>query len=145
MTRLDMIPFIFWILLSFFVMIFSYKLDLGSLYNPGPGFTPFLLGALLFAVSLYSMIRYFMKKKEADEAPIEVRSQVNYGKISFVLASLLGYSILFERLGFILSTSFFLVLLFRVMGNSWMSVLIGSAITVFITYFMFTFLGVRFP
>lgn len=140
-----MIPFIFWILLSFFAMIFSYKLDLGSLHNPGPGFTPFLLGLLLLAVSLYPMIRYFMKKKEADETPNEVCSQVNYRKIGFVLASLLGYSFLFERLGFVVSTSIFLVLLFRGMGNSWMSVLIGSAITVFITYFMFTFLGVRFP
>jgi putative tricarboxylic transport membrane protein len=126
-------------------MIFSYKLDLGSLHDPGPGFTPFLLGFLLFVVSLYPMIRYFIKKKEADEAPNEVSHQVNYRKIVFVVASLLGYSFLFERLGFVVSTSIFLVVLFRCMGNSWMSVLIGSAVTVFINYFMFTFLGVRFP
>lgn len=127
------------------MIIFSCKLDLGSIRDPGPGLVPFLLGLLLLVVSLYPMIRFFMKKKEADVAPSEVRSQTNYRKIGFVLASLLGYLFLFEKLGFVVSTSIFLALLFRGMGNNWMSVLIGSAITVFITYLMFTSLGVRLP
>ncbi len=118
------------------MIIFSCKLDLGSIRDPGPGFVPFLLGLLLLVVSLYPMIRFFMKKKEADVAPNEVRSQTNYRKIDLFL---------FEKLGFVVSTSIFLVLLFRGMGNNWMSVLIGSAITVFITYLMFTSLGVRLP
>lgn len=145
MTKYHIIPFIFWSLLSFFVMIFSRRLDWGSLQNPGPGFVPFLLGIVLLAASLYPIMTFFLKKKEAGVSTNEARNPINYRKTGFVLVFLLGYSLLIERLGFVVSTSIFLVLLFRIMGNRWIAVLIGSAVTTIVTYFLFTSLGVIFP
>jgi len=145
MTEYRVIPFVFWSLLSLFVMIVSYQLDLGSFQNPGPGFVPFLLGIVLLVSSLYPLVGFILKKGKAAESAKETRSPANYGRMGFVLFSLLAYSFLFERLGFVASTSVFLVLLFRVMGNRWISVVLGSAVTILVTYFMFTSLGVRLP
>ncbi len=145
MTTYHLIPFIFWSLLSLFVLIFCQRLDLGNFQRPGPGLVPFLLGLVLLVASLYPIIRFFLKKREAAQAANEVWSPAKYRKMVFVLVCLLGYSFFFERLGFVLSTSIFLVFLFRGMGNRWISVVIGSAITILVTYFLFTSLGVRFP
>lgn len=126
-------------------MIFSYKLGLGGFHNPGPGLTPFLLGLLLLPISLYLIMKSAIKKGEGDETANEGQSRTNYGKIGLVLVALFGYSFLLERLGFLITTWVFLFLLFRSVGNKWISALVASTSTVLATYFVFTFFGVRFP
>ncbi|MEW6669589.1 MAG: tripartite tricarboxylate transporter TctB family protein [Thermodesulfobacteriota bacterium] len=144
-TKYPIIPFLFWGLLGILAMLLSRKLDLGSFHKPGPGLVPFLLGLVLLVTSLYPIIMSFASKREASLSAKEVRAPANYRKMIFVLFCMLLYSFLFERLGFVISTSCFLVCLFRGMGNRWSSALIGSAITVLATYFLFTLLGIRFP
>ena len=144
MSKHSIIPFLFWILLGVLAMLFSHRLDLGSFHKPGPGMVPFLLGLLLSVSSLYPVVLHCIKKRDAVRST-GIQSPAQYRKMVFVLLSLLVYSFLFERLGFVLSTSIFLVGVFRGMGNRWRSVLIGSAVTVLATYFLFTSLGVRFP
>jgi putative tricarboxylic transport membrane protein len=145
MPKYDIIPFLFWALLGIFATLLSHKLDLGSFNKPGPGLVPFLLGLILLAASVYPIVRSLAKEGVKTEPAKGEQSPANYRKMIFVLLSMLLYAFLFERLGFVVSTSIFLVCLFRSMGNRWISVLIGSAITVLVTYFLFTSLGIRFP
>lgn len=56
MKKYHIIPIIFWIGFSLFVMVLSYKLGLEGFHNPGPGLMPFLMGALLLIISLYVLI-----------------------------------------------------------------------------------------
>ncbi len=126
-------------------MIFSYKLGLGRFSSPDSGLMSFLLGLILVLLSLYSLILSLLKKAGDNEPPKEGRGQRNYGKIALVLIALFTYSFIFEKLGFVITTWIFLFLLFRSMGNRWITTLIASVSTVLATYFLFTYFGVRFP
>ena len=126
-------------------MILSYKMGLGGFHTPGPGLMPFFIGALLFLTSFYLLGKSFLKKVETDKTTSEERGQINYRKIGLVLASLFLFALLLETLGYLVVTSLFFVLLFRSVGNRWRTVFVASALAVFITYFGFTFLGVKFP
>jgi putative tricarboxylic transport membrane protein len=145
MSQSRIIVSLFWIGLGMFVMIFSYKLGLGRLNNPDSGSMSFLLGLLLVLLSLYSLVLSLLKKAGEERPQKEGRSQANYGKIALVLVALVMYSFILEKLGFVITTWIFLFLLFRSMGNRWITTLIASTSTVLATYFVFTFFGVRFP
>jgi putative tricarboxylic transport membrane protein len=144
MKKYSIFPALFWVGLSLFVMIFSYRMGLGGFHNPGPGLMPFLLGLLLLPVSLYLLIRSVLGKGELDEA-LEEEGQANYRQMGIILIALFVYALFLERLGFLISTFLFLVLLFRGVGNRWITVLAASVSTVLAAYFVFTFFGVRFP
>jgi putative tricarboxylic transport membrane protein len=145
MGKYHIIPTLFWIGLSLFVMIFSRRLGLRGFHNPGPGLTPFLLGILLLLVSLYVLIKSLLRKGRGDETTVEEQRPTSYGKIGLVLLALFAYAFLLERLGFLITTWVFLFLLFRSVGNRWITTLVASTSTVLATYFVFTFFGVRFP
>lgn len=135
----------FWTALSLFVVILSYNMGLGGFHTPGPGLMPFLLGVFLLLTSLYLLWKSLLKKVATEETATEEQSQTNYRKIGLVLASLFFFALLLEPLGYLIVTFLFFVLLFRSVGNRWRTVLMASAFTTLVTYFGFTFFGVRFP
>jgi putative tricarboxylic transport membrane protein len=135
----------FWTGLSLFVMILSYNMGLGGFHTPGPGLMPFLLGVFLLLTSFFLLGKSLLKKASTEETAIEERSQTNYRKIGLVLASLFLFALLLETLGYLIVTFLIFVLMFRSIGNRWKTVLVASALTALVTYFGFTFLGVRFP
>ena len=136
---------LFWIGFGIFVLIFSYKLGLGRFSNPDSGLMSFLLGVILILLSLYGLILSLLKKAGDERTPKEARSQTSYGKIGLVLVVLLTYSFLLEKLGYVITTWIFLFLLFRTVGNGWITTFIASTCTVLGTYFLFTSFGIRFP
>ena len=149
MKRYDIILFIFWMGLSVFVMLFSNSYGLGTFSNPGAGLMPFLVGLLLFMISAGFLVKSFFKTgggNEAAKAVRDVQGKINLKKIGLVLASLFIYGLLLERLGYLIVTLFTMILLFWCVGvKRWRSVLLASGLTVLTTYFLFTYLGVRFP
>src|SRR4030042_3849660 len=144
-SKYGIIPIFFLIGLGLLVMILSYSLGLGGLHNPGPGLMPFLLGFFLFLASIYFLITFFYKKASGDGVVKEEQGQINYVRLCMVLASLFAYSLLFETLGFLITTLLILIILFRSTNNRWYAVLIASVLTAFISYVLFSYLGIRFP
>ena len=145
MERNRILPILFWIGFGLLVMSLSYKLGLGGFHNPGPGFMPFLVGLLLFAISFYPLLK-FLCKTGGETNVEEKRSQANFKKIALVVGSLFAYALLLENLGYLITTSLLLFLLFSSMGSKkWWSTLMASVFTALVTYFGFTFLGVLFP
>ena len=61
MKRYHPIIIVFWIGLSLFLMVHSYKLGLGRLRDPGPGLMPFIIGVLMFVPSAYLLIAELLK------------------------------------------------------------------------------------
>jgi putative tricarboxylic transport membrane protein len=136
---------LFWLGFGVFVIVFSYRLGLGGFNNPGAGLMPFLLGILLILFSLTIFIMSFIKKREARHSTKGDQSRAGYYKIVLVLLGLFVYALILEKLGFVMTTWIFLFLLFRAIGNKWTTTFFASTFTVFATYFVFTFFGVRFP
>lgn len=113
MIRKDLGSALFWLALSVFVMIQGLALKLGSLERPGPGFFPFWGGLTLALLSLILLVGALGRRGTLTW------SGVRWVKLLLVVAALLGYLLLLERLGFATVTALFLLLLFRLEGKRW--------------------------
>jgi hypothetical protein len=86
------------------------------------------------------------KRNREEETLKEEQGQINFRKVILVLASLFFYGLFLETLGYLIVTLITMTILFWTMGlERWKSLGIASGLTVSITYFLFTYLGVRFP
>ncbi len=61
----------FWVALSLFVCLYTYRLGLGKVTNPGPGLYPFCVGAVFFilacSILLQALFKTAVHEKEKDE------------------------------------------------------------------------------
>ena len=119
MDRADRVSGCFWFLFSLFGSYQSYKLGLGTLHHPGPGFLFFWTGIVVAALSLIVILRSFRTR------PSEETDQIGFGKWNlrkaiFVLIALFLYICLLESLGFLVGTFFlFLFLLGIIEKKRW--------------------------
>jgi putative tricarboxylic transport membrane protein len=144
----DWIPGIIWLFLGLGVTFGSLKLKLGSLVSPGPGLMPFILGVVLILCSLLVLSKsllLILRKNEGQSQSIWVN--IDLKKVITVVACLLGYTLILEKVGFLLTTFLILTILFKTVGSQrWISVLIASIFTVLACYFVFIlFLKVELP
>jgi cell division protein FtsW (lipid II flippase) len=146
MKKNDFIPFIFWMVLSLFVIILSNKIGLGELHNPGPGLMPFYVSVIMFIVSFCLLLKYLFKRGDKDKTLKEDQSQIKFLKMGTVVVSLIVYALFLEKLGFLIATFILVTILFKTAGmKRWSFTLMGSILTVLIAYFLFTYLGLSFP
>ena len=133
---------VFWIVLSIYVVVTSYNLNLGGFHEPGPGFLPFIIGILLFLASSYSLIKWLIEKNTGAESPKNSLDRKIYLKIGLVLVSLLAYAFYVEKLGYLIASCLVLILLLRTMSQKrWPFILSTSIVVSLVTYFGFSFLG----
>ena len=139
MRKHDLITALIWMGLGITVAVSSYRLRIGELRNPGPGLMPFLLGISLSLCSLPIFIRALrVRDGQRDE---NIWSGVAFKKLVLVAASLLGYTLILEKVGFAVSTFFLLLLLFKAIGSrKWSLSLMVSVLTVVVAYFVFVVL-----
>ena len=139
---------IFWLALSFFLMIVSYQEGLGRLSKPGPGLAPLLMGALLLLLSFlnaYFEVAARRSAKKAGDKPSGEQGKTNLKKIGIVFISLFLYALLLNILGFIISTFLLLLVMFCSLGVKKIRAAVASLISTLASYFLFTYLGMRFP
>jgi hypothetical protein len=124
MRKSSLCTTIFWVALGVFVSAYAYiKLGIGKFNAPGPGLMPFLLGVLFGLLALYKLVMTLLGHGESEEPPKEV-DEADQSPTTFLT----------------------MVFLFRSAGfKRWSIAAASSAGVVLITYFLFTYLGVRFP
>jgi putative tricarboxylic transport membrane protein len=131
MGKADKISGFFWLLFSLFVSYESYRLGLGSVHQPGPGFFFFWTGIAVALLSLVVILRSFgtQAPEEEKEAPTGKRTTT---KVILVLAALFLYALLMEWLGFLIVTLLLFIFLLSVIEKKkwWFAILVGLAVTV---------------
>ena len=149
MKKSQVFAIVFWVAFGVFVMYSSCRFSLGSFRTPGPGLMPFLLGALLCAVSTYFLVTLFFGKNAGrgieSMGKNEEQNHADIMKIVLVVASLIIYALVLEKLGYMIATLFLLFGLFWAAGTTKLVAAISSAATMLLTYFFFARLGVVFP
>ena len=137
MGRIETIGGLFWLLFSLFISYESYRLGLGKVNQPGPGFLFFWTGIVVAILSVIVIVRSFTVKasREKEEATAEKR---RLAKIIPVLIALFLYALLMEWLGFILVTLLlFLFILGVVEKKKWLfAAAVSIAVTV-LAYLLF--------
>ncbi len=123
----------FFFLLGLAVCYFSWKIGLGSPAKPGPGFMPFLAGLLLAALSFVLVIQVLLSRT----APTW-ETKILWKNILAVLAAMVAYGLLLDKIGFVLITFAFVVILMKVIEpQSWLRAVLGGAISSLASYLLF--------
>jgi putative tricarboxylic transport membrane protein len=140
-----LIPSLIIIVISAIFCISSLKLGLGRFNDPGPGLIPFWVGCFLVFLSLGVIIETYIWDKSRTK--IRLFEKGRRKVVLEVLLSFIGYYMVLNILGFILSTFLFLIFLFKISGGeTWKVALIESAITIIGTYCLFVYaVGITFP
>jgi putative tricarboxylic transport membrane protein len=102
--KLDTVSAAFWFALAGAVCYGAVLLGLGTAGEPGSGFILFWSGVILAALSLVVLADSIRETGEARHEP----GSISWPKVFLILAALVFYGLLLERLGFIL-TSFLLL------------------------------------
>ncbi len=133
---LDHLSSLFWLLFGGYIIFKSKPYGLGSLTDPGPGFLLFYSGIGLVGLSCLVLIKEIVKPEEAPLSTLWMG--ISWWKPTLCFGSLLVYSLLLGRLGFLLTTFLLLVYLFtigRERRKVWaVPIALG---TVLIAYFVF--------
>jgi putative tricarboxylic transport membrane protein len=136
---------LFWVVFSLAVVLESWRLDVGTLHAPGPGFLPFIAAGLLGGLAVIALIQSWVLKKETEN------DREGFGgnllRVILLTSILIVYIYLLNVLGFLIDTFLLLLCLFRVIEPlAWKTVFLASIITLVVVYLLFeTFLGTPLP
>lgn len=132
MGKSDRVSGSFWFLFCLFIIYQSYRLGLGNLYEPGPGFLFFWAAIVVAIMALVVVLQSFRARpaEEVQEAPTGKRAAT---KVILVLVSLFLYAVLMEYLGFFIVTFLLFMFLLGVIEKKkwWFAVLVSVAVTLF--------------
>jgi len=146
MNKADRICGIFWLVFAVLVSIESYRLGLGTLYHPGPGFVFFWAAIVLGIMSLVILIQAW-GSKNSEESGIHYLGKLSIRKIILVLISVFLYALLMEKLGFIpITLLLFIFLLGIVERKGWFFTISTSIVVTALAYLLFeTWLKSQLP
>ena len=124
MVRADRWIGFFFALLSLYVCVESVRLGLGTYHRPGPGFVSFLAGVTLGLLSLALISLVLFRRTEKAQA------WQNRGRILMVFLAMLGFTLLVEWLGFILTAFLLIWFLLKVVERRGWGFSLGVALVV---------------
>lgn len=129
---------IFFLGLSLLVIWESWQVGLGTLREPGSGMIPFCTGIILAFLALLLIYQDWQTPQKKSKIPL---------RVVLALGFLFVYSMVLGIIGFIVSTFFLVLALFRLGEARRWWVLTGmSVIVTFLAYLIFgRFLHVYFP
>ncbi len=145
MKKTDRIQSLIWGLFGLYIVFMGVQLKLGTPRAPKPGFLIFWMGIIILILSAAFFLQSFSAAREKEE---KIRWKgMQWPKGIKVMLVLFLYAAVFHWLGFILSTFFLLLFLFKGLEpQRWGIALLLSALTVMICYLVFAvFLELQFP
>jgi putative tricarboxylic transport membrane protein len=112
------------------------RLKIGTFHNPGTGFFPFLAGIVFAGLSLILLIQSLV----AGENEEAILGKVRWKNIMLVLICLVAYAVVLEKLGFMISTIFFIGVVLRVIEKKrWSLVAVVSVSATLVFWVIFQY------
>jgi uncharacterized membrane protein len=137
MGKADRISGFFWLCFSILMIIQSYRLGLGRINQPGPGFLFFWVNIILGVMSLVVLFKAWAGKKKEGPQPAFFEGQ-RISKILLVLVALFIYVLLMETIGFLpLTFLLFVYLLGIIEKKKWFFTVFVSLVVTVISYLIF--------
>lgn len=145
MKRNDLIGGFFFLGVGVFFAVYSRRLDIGTMAEPGPGFLPFWAGVLLWIMSTVLLGKAFFMKFEAGEPFFPEHD--SWKRVAMIVLSLVVYNLLLQPLGFILVTFLFVGFLVKfIFPQTWFRSVVTAALSTAGVQFIFVnLLEIHFP
>ncbi len=145
MNRRDLVSGLFWLAIGIFILTQALDLGVGTFSTPGPGFMLFwssvIFGTLAIVLSIKAVIRSGGPKGIA-----ELWQGLTWGNVLVAVIALALYALFLAKLGFILSTIGFMIVLYAVGKLKPWLIVTGAVFTVVLTYLIFHYaLQIQFP
>lgn len=119
---------LFWLIFSLLICVESYRLKLGAINKPGPGFFPFSAGLIMLILSLAALFQSIRKKSDVEKTTRQ--EPFRWWNIVIILAAITAYAFSLEKIGFLINTFLFMCLLLKVVEpQTWKTAIIGGLIT----------------
>ena len=127
-------------------LVASRRLAFGTITQPGAGFVPVCLAAMLTIVAFALLVSALRGTGDAAATGFG-GSRIGFARATLTLLALLAYAFLLEPIGFGPTTFVLIVVLVRVVEpQPWPIALGGAVATVVVTHVLFrVWLGVRLP
>ena len=148
MGRANQVSSIFWLILGLGVVYGSYRLGLGTLTHPGPGFLSFWCGVILAVLSVLVFIQGGIVRREGNQTKLrQLWMEARWSKCIFLVLAVLAYALTFTYFGFLLSTILLLIFLFEAIEpQKWVVAIGGAILASLISFIVFAlWLDVQLP
>jgi putative tricarboxylic transport membrane protein len=117
----------FWLLFALVTCIESYRLSIGSMSQPGPGFFPFGAGLVMLFLSLAAIFQAI--GKSGRDVQTKGAEPIRWRSIVIILAATVVYAFSLETIGFLINTFLFICLMLKVVEpQTWKTSIIGGLI-----------------
>jgi hypothetical protein len=124
-------------LLSIGYLYFVWKMDVGNLMEPGPGFMPAVVGGMALTTSVLIFLGSLKRPAEA-KPPSGEASTDGKRRFAATVAAIAVFIPLFQFLGSILSIFFVVFLINKILGaKGWLQPLLLASICAVVTYVVF--------
>lgn len=139
MQKTDFVSGLFFLVFAGLICILSYRVQIGTLYQPGPGFLFFYCGLALGLMSLAMVLRSVNGRRTWKPLALPFRG-TNLKKVIPIVLSVFLYVALLEQLGFFLSTFLELFFLLKIIEKkSWRISLVTCFSVTACCYLLFEF------
>ncbi|MBM2803956.1 MAG: Tripartite tricarboxylate transporter TctB family [Deltaproteobacteria bacterium] len=124
---------------SAFLLFEAGRFNFGTLRVPQTGFFPKTLVTLLLLLSLVLLVQA-LRRKETERGSEKIAAD-GWTRIAATLATMIGFALVLEWLGFLLSTFVLMVLLLRAIeAPRWSKVFTVALVTALAVYGLFAWL-----
>ncbi len=136
----DRLSSVFWLLLGLIAIYGSVKVGLGGAREPGSGFLPFLASLSISFIALIILLQTFLKTAKSHRTFSSLWHGLRWKRALAVCIITVGYTLIFEKLGFAISTFFFLMTLLKGMESiPWGKALFISVLSTSLCYLLLSF------
>jgi putative tricarboxylic transport membrane protein len=127
------------------ILLQSRGLAFGNIRTPHTGFFPSVLALLLVILSLV-LLGQALRKSESGTSLWQISAE-SWKRIGFILGAMIGFALVLERLGYLLSTFILMVFLLRAIEpQRWIVVITVALLTALVSYVIFaSLLGIPLP
>jgi putative tricarboxylic transport membrane protein len=116
----------FWLLLSFYLSIESYRLGLSTANRPGPGLFPFIATTGIGLIAVFRLVNSIRKSSPDENAEPGLAGESRL--VAYVVAGMIAYAFALNFLGFLFCTFLLVSFYLKVIaGRGWVLTLTFAA------------------
>jgi putative tricarboxylic transport membrane protein len=125
----------FWLVLSFYLSVESYRLGMSTVNRPGTGFFPFVAAAGIGLIAVFRLISTIRRRLPDNHSEPGMAGEARL--VLYVIAGMIAYVLLLDPLGFFLCTLLLIAFYLRVIAARRWLVTLGFAAAVALTSHFF--------
>jgi hypothetical protein len=145
MNRRDLASGLFWLAIGIFVFTQALELGVGAFSTPGAGFMLFW-SSIVFGILSIILIVKAVVRSDAEKGIAEMWHGLTWTNVLVAVIALALYAAFLVKLGFILSTIGFMIVLYWVGKMKPWIIVAGAVFTVVLSYVIFHYaLQIQFP